>query len=83
MARTRWTWNIREFEQIRRSPAMMSKLSRASSSIRSSCGAGYTSSTAQGRTRARAVVSAYTYDARRDNARNNTLLKRLDSGRSS
>lgn len=74
-------WNIAEFENIRRSPQMVARLRRATAAIRSGCGTGYTESTIQGATRARSTVAAYTYDARVDNARNNTLLKNLDRGR--
>ena len=81
MANVRWKWNIRELEAIRRSPAMMSKLQRTAESIRSGAGEGFTTSAVQGRTRARATVAAYTYQARKQNARENTLLRNLDRGR--
>ena len=43
--------------------------------IRGRCGDGYEVSTYTGKTRVNASVIAATPDARRDNAKNNTLLK--------
>ena len=77
----KWRWNLKEFEAIRRKPQMVARLSRTGGAIRSGCGVGYTASTIQGRTRARTNVAAYTYAAREDNARNQTLLRNMDRGR--
>lgn len=43
--------------------------------------AGYDVLSGLGRNRARAAVVAYTYEARRDNARRNTLINAIDSAR--
>ncbi|MGP9727888.1 hypothetical protein [Glutamicibacter sp. AOP3-A1-12] len=42
---------------------------------------GYVADVQPGRSRAHAMVKTETFEARRDNARNQTLLKNLDRGR--
>lgn len=44
------------------------------------CGDGYTSDTYTGKTRVNAEVRAETYQAKRDNTKNNTILKSLRGG---
>lgn len=55
-------------------------LSRAER-IRDGAGDGYAADVRPGRTRAHAMVKTETFEARRDNARSQTLLKNLDRGR--
>lgn len=73
--------NIR---RLRKSPAVLSYLLRKAAEIQSAAGgaaAGYDVVSGLGRNRARAAVVAYTYEARRENARQNTLLRSIDSAR--
>lgn len=55
-------------------------LERRAQSIQAGAGVGYTADVRQGRTRQRAMVRTDSFDAARDNAKNNTLLKNLGRG---
>ena len=63
--------------QLLRSPEMMSICSAQAQAIAARAGAGYEVSTYTGRNRVNASVHAATRKARRDNVKNNTLLKAL------
>lgn len=63
--------------QLLRSPEMMSICSSQAQAIAARAGAGYEVSTYTGRNRVNASVHAATRKARRDNMKNNTLLKAL------
>lgn len=81
MAKARIKWNVKEFENIRRSSKMVAVIDSSASRIADACGDGFEWSGQQGKSRYRANVSAYTYEARRDNSSNNTLLRNIDAGR--
>ena len=58
-----------------KSAEMQGVLSQKASAIRSRCGDGYEQDVYVGRTRANAMVKAATFQARKDNSKNNTILK--------
>lgn len=61
--------------ELMKSPEAMSICKEYASAIRNRAGDGYEVDTYVGKTRANASVYAATYEARRDNYENNTLLK--------
>lgn len=73
--------NSAGMEELLRSPAVMADLRARANRIARSAGFGYRVYVEQGRSRARASVVAGSRRARRDNARNNTLLRALGAGR--
>jgi len=58
-----------------KSAAMQEVLTEYATGIRNRCGDGYTQDIYVGKNRANAMVSAETYQAKRDNLKNNTILK--------
>ena len=60
---------------VLKSQEVQSMLTEKASAIRNRCGEGYTQSIYVGKNRANAMVSAETYEAMSDNAKNNTILK--------
>ncbi|WP_170924756.1 hypothetical protein [Candidatus Enterococcus clewellii] len=58
-----------------KSEAMQKVLSDKATGIRNRCGDGYEQDIYVGQNRANAMVSAETYRAKRDNMKNNTILK--------
>lgn len=54
---------------------MQEVLTEYATGIRNRCGDGYTQDIYVGKNRANAMVSAETYQAKRDNLENNTILK--------
>lgn len=62
-------------DQLLKSPEIMSICSEYARQIASRCGNGYVIDTHTGRNRVNAMVYADTYAAKRDNMKNNTLLK--------
>lgn len=58
-----------------RSPEMLAICEKHASDIARRCGEGYETDSFVGRNRVNAMVSANTYEAKRDNAENNTILK--------
>jgi len=58
-----------------RSPEMLAICEKHASDIVRRCGEGYETDSFVGRNRVNAMVSASTYEAKRDNAENNTILK--------
>lgn len=58
-----------------RSPEMLAICEKHASDIARRCGEGYETDSFVGRNRVNAMVSAGTYEAKRDNAENNTILK--------
>lgn len=61
--------------QMMKSPEMQALLTETASAIVGRCGPGYGSDIHVGRNRANAMVKAETFEARRDNSKNNTILK--------
>lgn len=74
-------YHISAFQKIRRDPGVVRKLESAGRAVKDSAGDGYEMSSSQGKTRWRVGVYTRTNRAKRDNARRNSLLKALDSGR--
>lgn len=73
--------NIAGARAIRNSAEVEGDLMRRAQAIEAAAGPGYEASSQTGRTRARASVITADFEAIRDNAKNNTLLKSLDRGR--
>ena len=61
--------------ELMKSTEMQSVLTNYASNIRNRCGNGYEQDIYVGSNRANAMVSAATVKAKRDNKKNNTLLK--------
>lgn len=83
MARTKFQWNVRGFEALRRSPAAVSLLEAKVQAAADACGEGYSGSVVQGQGRGtlgRAIGTVFTddFEAILDNARNNTLTRNID-----
>lgn len=79
MAQVEVKLNYAAVGKILKSKEVEAECSKHASRIRNSLGYGYTSDTKIGRVRAVAEVRAYSYEARRDNVKNNTLLKAVRS----
>jgi hypothetical protein len=83
MAKTKFTWNTKGFEEIRRSPAAVRLLESKVDSAASAAGPGYVGSVVQGVGRGslgRAIGTVYTdtFRAVLDNAKRNTLMRVFD-----
>ncbi|WP_461223838.1 hypothetical protein [Lacticaseibacillus suihuaensis] len=61
--------------ELMRSPEMQAILKEHADAIKSRVGDGYKQDVYVGKNRANAMVSADSFEARRDNMKNNTLLK--------
>ena len=70
-------WNIKAFEQLRRSAGVKNRLKSEAESVARSAGSGYVVNTGEGKTRSRASVITGDYDSIRDNSKNSTLLRAL------
>lgn len=77
----RITWNIAGFKQLRKSPEMEALLQKIVDEMLNDLGEGYEGDVELGRTRARAGVVTRTQQAKRDNARHNSLLRALAKAR--
>lgn len=75
MARIKW--NIKGFQQLRRSPGIKARLKKEADQVRDASGSGYVTQTGEGKTRSRAAVITGDHESARDNSDNNTLLKNL------
>lgn len=75
MAKMKFELNRQGVAELMKSEAMQSVLSDKARAIRDRCGDGYEQTVYVGRNRANASVKAVTRKARRDNKKNNTLLK--------
>lgn len=73
----RFKWNIRGFQQLRRSPGIKARLRKEANELRDASGDGYVITEGEGKTRSRATVITSNLEAVRDNSDNNTLLKNL------
>lgn len=83
MGKTKFKWNIKGFEEIRRSPAAVRLLEAKVNAAAAAAGDGYVGSVVQGvgrGTAGRAIGTVYTddFDAILDNARHNTLMRVFD-----
>lgn len=84
MAKPRIKWNPNGLYNLRRAPGVIIDLERRSRKVADACGAGYETSSRQGAKRPqgrwRTTVVTTTWKAKRDNAKNNTLIRNLGSG---
>lgn len=74
-------WRVKGFRELRLEPEVIADLGDRAERIADASGAGYEASTFEGKNRGRASVITGDFDAIRDNAKNQTLLRSLDAGR--
>ena len=65
-------------KSLMQSPEMMNICKQYASNAQSRLGAGYEVTTHTGRTRVNAQIAATTYEARKENAKNNTIWKAVN-----
>lgn len=75
MSKFRFTLNRKGVSDLMKSTEMQGILEEKAENIRKRCGSGYESNVYVGKRRANAMVRTKSYQAKRDNQRNNTLLK--------
>lgn len=75
MAKNKFKLNYAGIGSLLKSVEMQDVLSEHATNIKNRAGEGYEQDVFVGKTRANAMVKATTYKAKRDNMRNNTLLK--------
>lgn len=75
MANLKFKLNRSGVASLMKSAAMQSVLEKKATSVRNRAGEGYKQDTFVGKTRANAMVYADTYQSKKDNMKNNTLLK--------
>ena len=75
MANMKFKLNSDGVRELLKSQEMQSVLSEKATGIKNRCGEGYTQDVYVGKNRANAMVKAETYQAKRDNLKNNTILK--------
>lgn len=79
MSKMKFKLNRAGVAELMKSEAMQAVLADKAKDVRSRCGEGYEQDTYVGKTRANAMVSATTYQAKSDNMKNNTILKAVQS----
>lgn len=75
MGNLKFKLNYQGVGQLMKSAEMQRVLEEKAKAIKNRCGEGYEQDVFVGRTRANAMVSAKTYQAKKDNSKNNTILK--------
>lgn len=75
MSKFKFELNRAGVAELMKSSAMQEVLKEKASTIRNRCGDGYEQDSYVGQNRANAMVTASTYKAKKDNLKNNTLLK--------
>ena len=75
MSNNKFKLNYAGVGQLLKSEEMQNMLADEASAVRKRAGEGYEQDVYVGKNRANAMVSASTYQAKRDNMKNNTLLK--------
>lgn len=75
MAKNTFKLNYKGVGELMKSEAMQTVLKEHATNIKNRCGDGYEQDIHVGKNRANAMVSATTYQAKRDNLKNNTILK--------
>ena len=75
MAKSGFKLNYAGVGQLLKSAEMQKVLEEKATAINNRCGDGYGQDTYVGKTRANAMVYAETFEAKRDNMKNNTILK--------
>ncbi|HFI0042628.1 TPA: hypothetical protein ACGO8N_001180 [Streptococcus suis] len=79
MSNMRFKLNRAGVRELLKSPEMQAALTDKANGIRNRAGDGYESDIFVGKTRANAMVYAHSFTAKRDNKKNNTLLKAVKS----
>ncbi len=74
---TKFRLNRSGVRELLRSDELMAECSKHAKRIKSRCGDGYEMTTHVGKNRVNASVHAKTIKARKDNSKNNTLLKAM------
>lgn len=77
MAKYKFKLDKKGVRNLLKGESMQDLLNEKAGKVQASCGAGYKSDSYVGRNRANAMVYADTYKAKRDNLKNNTILKAL------
>ena len=75
MSKKKFELNRSGVAELLKGQEMQALLAEKASEIQSRCGDGYEHDVYVGKTRANAMVQATTYQAKRDNLKNNTILK--------
>lgn len=75
MAKMKFKLNSDGVRELLKSQEMQSVLNEKATGIKNRCGEGYTQDVYVGKNRANVMVKAETYQAKRDNLKNNTILK--------
>lgn len=75
MSNSKFNLSYKGVGELLKSEGMQAVLTSKARDIRERCGDGYEQDIHVGKTRANASVSATTYKAKKDNLKNNTLLK--------
>lgn len=75
MDKNKFKLNYSGVGQLLKSAEMQSVLNEKATAIKNRCGDGYEQDVYVGKTRANAMVSATSYKAKKENMKNNTLLK--------
>lgn len=75
MSKMQFKLNRSGVADLMKSDGMQKVLEKKASEIKNRCGEGYEQDIFVGKNRANAMVRAATYEAKKDNAENNTLLK--------
>lgn len=77
MSKYKFTLCKKGVRNLLRGENMQALLNEKAGQVQARCGVGYKSDSYVGRNRANAMVYADTYKAKRDNLKNNTILKAL------
>lgn len=77
MSNMKFKLNRKGVSDLMKSEEMQAMLRERATNIRNRCGDGYEQDVYVGSTRANAMVRAATYQAKKDNLDNNTLLKEV------
>lgn len=75
MAKNLFKLNRSGVSSLMKSTEMQELLKEKASAVKQRCGHGYSQDLYVGKNRANAMVFAETYEAKRDNKKNNTILK--------
>ena len=81
MSKVKFKLNRAGVRELMKSKGMLGICTEHADAVQSRAGEGYEVTTYIGKNRANASVMAATYKARKDNLKNNTLLKALGGGR--
>lgn len=79
MSKTVFKLNRSGVANLMKSEAMQGVLTKKANAIKNRCGDGYEQDIYVGQNRANAMVTASSYKAKKDNLKNNTILKAVRS----